>query len=219
MAAPTNRRPYGFDWQDWGRRDAYEVLERAQGQTGVSLLNVHVTGHSMGGHGTWHFAVNDPDGFASAAPSAGWISFDTYGGRPEGPLTQLWRAADRASLTLGLLPNLKTLPLYVLHGDEDDNVPPGQARRMQKALEDIATDATFHFEPGKGHWWNGDAAPGADCVDWLPIFEMFRRSRVPEAPEAIDVTFADLSLDDVHHWVQVDQPIQYGSPSRVKAGL
>jgi hypothetical protein len=24
--APTNRRPFGFDWQDWGRMDAYDVL-------------------------------------------------------------------------------------------------------------------------------------------------------------------------------------------------
>ena len=72
---------------------------RAQGSAEVDRRHVHVTGHSMGGHGTWHLAVNDPDGFASAAPSAGWTSFDTYGGRPEGPLTRLWHAADGASLT------------------------------------------------------------------------------------------------------------------------
>ena len=23
VVAPTNRRPFGFDWQDWGRLDAY----------------------------------------------------------------------------------------------------------------------------------------------------------------------------------------------------
>ena len=217
VVAPTNRRPFGFDWQDWGRRDAYEVIERAHWQMDVPRTNVHVTGHSMGGHGTWHLAANDPDGFASAAPSAGWISFDTYGGRPEGPLTPLWHAADRASLTLDLLPNLRTMPLYVLHGAEDDNVPPSEARRMQKELDGIVEDATFHFEPGKGHWWNGDAAAGADCVDWPPIFEMFRRARVPEVPEAIDVTFADLGLDYRHHWVEVQQPLQYGEPMRVRA--
>ena len=30
VVAPTNRRPYGFDWEDWGRLDAIEVLELAQ---------------------------------------------------------------------------------------------------------------------------------------------------------------------------------------------
>ena len=27
LVAPTNRRPYGFSWEDWGRMDALEVLE------------------------------------------------------------------------------------------------------------------------------------------------------------------------------------------------
>ena len=30
IIAPTNRRPFGFDWQDWGRADAYEVLAEAE---------------------------------------------------------------------------------------------------------------------------------------------------------------------------------------------
>ncbi len=32
IVAPTNRRRFGFDWQDWGRRDAYETL--ADGSSG-----------------------------------------------------------------------------------------------------------------------------------------------------------------------------------------
>ena len=30
IISPTNRRPYGFDWEDWGRWDAFEVLDLAQ---------------------------------------------------------------------------------------------------------------------------------------------------------------------------------------------
>ena len=26
IVCPTNRRPYGYDWEDWGRLDALEVL-------------------------------------------------------------------------------------------------------------------------------------------------------------------------------------------------
>ncbi|HDQ98831.1 MAG TPA: hypothetical protein ENN51_00890, partial [candidate division WOR-3 bacterium] len=32
VVAPTNRRPYGFDWQDWGRLDAVEVLDTILGR-------------------------------------------------------------------------------------------------------------------------------------------------------------------------------------------
>ncbi len=30
IVAPTNRRPYGFNWEDWGRLDALAVLAEAQ---------------------------------------------------------------------------------------------------------------------------------------------------------------------------------------------
>jgi hypothetical protein len=30
IVCPTNRRPYGFDWEDWGQMDAMEVLAIAQ---------------------------------------------------------------------------------------------------------------------------------------------------------------------------------------------
>jgi hypothetical protein len=32
LVAPTNRRPYGFDWESWGRLDALEVLALAEAQ-------------------------------------------------------------------------------------------------------------------------------------------------------------------------------------------
>ncbi|MEZ5975322.1 MAG: hypothetical protein R3E96_10910 [Planctomycetota bacterium] len=30
VVAATNRRPFGFDWEDWGRMDALEVLGLAE---------------------------------------------------------------------------------------------------------------------------------------------------------------------------------------------
>ena len=62
----------------------------------TSPLGVCLTGHSMGGHGTWHLAANDPDQFLAIAASAGWASFDTYpsGPRPDSALSSFWRGAD-----------------------------------------------------------------------------------------------------------------------------
>ncbi|TAJ20816.1 MAG: hypothetical protein EPO68_05800, partial [Planctomycetota bacterium] len=133
IIAPRNRRPYGFDWQDWGRIDAYEALDAARATLEFETEaerkapiehhparvvhppdeRVFVTGHSMGGHGTWHFAANDPDRVLAIAPSAGWCSFDTYGSRPQGELRELWRAADGASRTEDLVANLLGIPTYV----------------------------------------------------------------------------------------------------------
>src|SRR5262249_43843706 len=42
IVAPTNRRPYGFDWQDWGRTNAYEALGAAYRSIPQAL---YLTGH------------------------------------------------------------------------------------------------------------------------------------------------------------------------------
>ncbi|MHC4549352.1 MAG: carboxylesterase family protein [Planctomycetota bacterium] len=218
IVAPTNRRPFGFDWQDWGRRDAYEVLEHFLARAGGGRRPVYLTGHSMGGHGVWHLAANDPDGFVAIAPSAGWCSFDTYaGGRPAGERDDLWRGADGSSLTLDLLANLVQIPTLILHGAKDDNVPLSEAQRMEKALREAGGAPQVHYQPDAGHWWNGDAAQGVDCVDWPGIFELFRKSRKIEDPDLIDFTTADPGVDAVHHWVRIEQPLTYGQPSRVRA--
>jgi len=210
VVAPENRRAYGFDWQDWGRRDAYDVLALGLAESGVDRRRVHVTGHSMGGHGTWHMAANDADGFASCGPSAGWASFDSYGGRPEGELRSLWHAADGTSQTLALIDNLCQLPVYVLHGTADRNVPAREALTMMEALTEAGGTFEAHFEGGAGHWW------GNRCVDWPPLFEFFAANEIPAAPAAIDFTTVAPQVDAEHHWVRVEQPRRYGVPVRVR---
>jgi len=217
IVAPTNRRPFGFDWQDWGRRDAYEVLRLALGRSGVARERVALTGHSMGGHGTWHLAANDADGFAAIGPSAGWRSFDTYaGGRPAGELRELWHAADAASATEGLLANLARLPIYVLHGADDRTVPVAEARALEAALDELGADVASHYEDGAGHWWDAEG-PGVACVDWPPMVARFRRARIPREPDRLAFRSVDPSVDADHHWVRVDQPRQYGRAFAVTA--
>ncbi|MCP5020528.1 MAG: prolyl oligopeptidase family serine peptidase [bacterium] len=212
IVAPMNRRPFGFDWQDWGRRDAYDVLELAMDSSGVDPRYKYVSGHSMGGHGTWHLAANDLDGFAACAPSAGWVSFDSYGGRPQGELADLWQRADASSKTLDLIENLKQLPIYIVHGTADDNVPPTEAFSMMDALTKAAGSFDAHFEGGAGHWWGGR------CVDWPGIFDLFRSHSIPVDPAKIDFTTVDPSIDAEHHWIRVEQPQHYGDRLRVHGG-
>ena len=238
IVAPTNRRPFGFDWQDWGRLDAYETLEHALAWTGADAARVALTGHSMGGHGSWHLAVNDADRFVAVAPSAGWSSFDSYPGRPAGALAELWHAADGASDTPGLVANLVDTPVYVLHGDADDNVPASEGRALFEALVAAVAAARerglpviepqLHIQPAASHWWDGDASPGVDCVDWPPVFALFdgRPRRPPFDPTAegappaatrFEWTCVDPSIDRSHEWLSVIRPVEYGRPIHVDA--
>src|SRR5262249_53415508 len=110
IVAPTNRRPFGFDWEDWGRLDALEVLDAAGRVLEYDPARVYLTGHSMGGHGTWQLGVLFPDRFAAIGPSAGWIDFASYAGapRPENPTPteSIFLRAAATSSTLSMKANL-----------------------------------------------------------------------------------------------------------------
>lgn len=211
LVAPTNRRPFGFDWEDWGRLDALEVLGDAQRRLRHDPRRVVLTGHSMGGHGAWHLSVTYPDRFAAVGPSAGWISFQTYGSAAgqygaEGPIGELLARAGATSDTQALLHNLEPLGVYVLHGDQDDNVPVAQARRMLELLAPFHHDLHSHEEPGKKHWWDASDEPGASCVDWPPMFDLFARRSLPDPREVRRVQFATFSpaVSPRSSWVRVE---------------
>ncbi|MHC4990023.1 MAG: carboxylesterase family protein, partial [Planctomycetota bacterium] len=181
VVAPTNRRPFGFDWEDWGRLDALEVLGLAEGRYSTDPARTYLTGHSMGGHGTWNLGVQFPDRFAAIAPSAGWISFWSYTGAARydegGPIEQILTRASSPSDTLGLSRNYLQQGIYVLHGDRDDNVPVGQARIMREHLGGFHSNFAYYERPGAGHWW------GNQCMDWPPLFAFLQENRVPVAAD------------------------------------
>lgn len=204
LVAPTNRRPFGFDWEDWGRIDALEALAHARERWPIDPRQVYLTGHSMGGHGTWHLGVNYPDRWAAIAPSAGWGSFWDYGSRSDdSEAAAPFNRAVAASRTDTLVRNLAPLGVFVVHGTGDRNVPPRLARKMLERLSGFHTDVRSHFEPGAGHWWGRKRSRGADCVDWPGIWQLFRRRVIDPRPAKIDFHSADLSVSASCHWVEL----------------
>ena len=209
VVAPTNRRPFGFNWEDWGRLDALEVLDQAIEQLQIDPDRVYLTGHSMGGHGSWHLATLHPDRFAAVGPSAGWVSFWSY--RPDrstgadSPLAAMVARATLPSRTLQMSPNLAGLGVYVLHGGDDEVVSADEARAVLARLEEFHGDFTYHEQPGVGHWWDLSDAPGADCVAWAPMFDFFARHRRPANAEVRQIRFQTPSpgVNAWRHWVCV----------------
>jgi len=222
LVAATNRRPYGFDWEDIGRRDAMEVLEHARAQFQPDPTRIYATGHSMGGHGTWQMGSNFPSMFAAIAPSAGWISFNSYTGSPTFPDTAVGRVLTRAnspSDTLSRIDNFLTPEIFVLHGDADDNVPVTEARRMRELLIPKQARLRWKEVPGAGHWWDGSPEPGADAVDDADIWKTFAGARLPQTSDVRKVNFstADPGISSRSFWVTVNQSTVSFVPSRVVA--
>ncbi|MFQ5653199.1 MAG: prolyl oligopeptidase family serine peptidase [Planctomycetota bacterium] len=197
IVAPTNRRPYGFDWEDWGRIDAMEVLAIAGERLGTDPRATYLTGHSMGGHGVWQVAAHHPGRFAAIGPSAAWISFWSYTGAARyekaTPVEAILLRAASPSDTLALARNYAMHGVYILHGEKDDNVPAREAHRMVERLAAFHEDHRFHEQPGAGHWWDGSDALGTDCVDWAPMFDLFARRALPIPGAVRHVEFASAS--------------------------
>ncbi|TXE07918.1 prolyl oligopeptidase family serine peptidase [Gelidibacter salicanalis] len=204
LVAPTNRRPFGFAWEDWGRLDALEVLADAKTIYQPDESKIYLTGHSMGGHGTWYLGATYPDRFAAIAPCAGYpdllayrdgfsrtvlemtseqleergISIKTVERMKWEPVnTPLHNIIERAgtpSRTLKLERNYLQSGVYVLHGEKDNVVPTAIAREMRERLGKFHNDFTYYEYPDGTHWY------GNHSVDWQPIFDFFKQRTIPK---------------------------------------
>lgn len=202
LVCPTNRRPFGFDWEDWGMTDALEVLSHAHTHLPLIPGQYYLTGHSMGGHGTWMIAAKTPHLWTAIGPAAGWASFFTYASTPRiEPTTPAMEAIANAQRVSDLdfwLPNLKDMPVYVLHGDADETVPVEEARAIVESLRALGNEnVVLYEEPGQGHWYDTDPdTPGANCVDWPPMWEFMRTQSVRQGdgePEVQSQPFSSLA--------------------------
>ncbi len=213
VVAPTNRRRYGFDWQDWGKIDFFEVLEDVKKNFKIDTNRIYLTGHSMGGHGVWHIGLSHPDFFAAIAPSAGWTSFPLY--IPwflqrseifaEPDQIKFRDMVLRKDNTPLFLVNALNLPIYILHGGADDNVPPIQGRMMAQFLKELKYDFIYNEIEGKGHWWDIDSTPGVDCVDLKEMMDFLKEKVRNPYPDEIIFKTTDISHSNKAYWIRIDE--------------
>ncbi len=217
IVAPTNRRPFGFNWEEWGRMDALEVMANAKKIFPTDPAKTYLTGHSMGGHGSWFLGATYPDKFAVIGPAAGYA--DIIGYRRGGSDSLLFANAHYQMIYRGAMPG-RTLNLernylqsgvYVLHGDADMVVPVEQARMMRERLSKFHNNFTYHEQPGATHW-DGDHA-----MDWPPMFDFMKHNTIPAINEVKQIEFRTASpgVFATNYWVQVNQQIRHYEVSTV----
>ncbi len=219
VVAATNRRPYGFNWEEWGRLDALEVLEEARRVYQPDLSRTYLTGHSMGGHGSWFLGTTYPDKFAAVAPCAGYPDIAGYGyGRTDAQhnANKFYDAFARGAnggRVMTLAENLKQSGVYIYHGDSDKVVLPEQAHKMRALLGTFHNDFTYYEYPGGEHWF-GDIS-----VDWPPIFDFFRQRSIPynNEVEVIDFHTASPVISASDYWVRVEQQVKPFEFTNIKA--
>ncbi|WP_165041778.1 alpha/beta hydrolase-fold protein [Dysgonomonas sp. ZJ709] len=221
IIAATNRRPYGFNWEEWGRIDGLEVLEEAKRVFQPDKSKIYLTGHSMGGHGSWFLGTTYPDKFAAVAPCAGYPDIASYG-RGKGDAMHddnstydAFKRGGNGGRVVSLAKNLKQSGVYIFHGSADSVVSPSNARRMREVLGKFHPDFCYYEYPGGEHWF------GNHSVDWNPIFEFFSRHSIPEAKDVKEIDFhtASPAISPTDYWIKVEQQIKPFDFSNVQACL
>ncbi len=215
LVAPTNRRPRGFNWEDWGRIDALEVLALAKQRLQPDSQRIYLTGHSMGGHGTWFLGATYPDKWAAIAPAAGYPTLKGYGSAdgliPEKGRNELENVLLRASNqsdVIAYASNYKPLGVYVLHGDSDRTVSVEYARQMRRVLAAFHPNFSYYEYPGGSHWYSNES------VDWKPLFDYFQWHTRKVSTDVHDVDFmtANPAISASYYWAtiyQQEKPLEY----------
>jgi predicted peptidase len=123
-----------------GRLDA--VMAEIRDRYRIDESRIYLTGLSMGGYGTWDYAMARPGVFAAIAPICG-------GGQ-----------AHHACV-------LRDTPIWAFHGAKDTVVPVDRSREMVAALEQCGGDVHYTEYPDAGHdAWSETYANDA-FYEWL----------------------------------------------------
>ena len=125
------------------------LLDQVQSFYAVDPNRVSVTGFSMGGFGTWEFALRYPKLFSAIAPIAGGYIYQSSEIPPN-------------------ICALKDLPTWVFHGQMDTVVEPKQATDLVDALKQCGGNPRFTLYPDAGHaeTWT-EAYNDPELFPWL----------------------------------------------------
>lgn len=118
------------------------LLDETVAKHRVDKERIYCTGLSMGGFGTWSFAIKHPDLFAAIAPICG-------GGEPLN--------AKR----------ITHVPAWVFHGAKDDVVPLERSNEMVDALKKAGGTVEFTVYPEAGHDSWTETYDNSKLYDWI----------------------------------------------------
>jgi len=172
---PQSRADGTPGWHLDGGRAALAALERTEGEFSVDPRRVFLTGLSAGGNGSWVLASRHPDRFAAALIICGWIS--EFRGRTSGVLYPPVAPAGSADPFAAVALKVKSLPIWIVHGDADSVVSVDESRRMAAALKAIGANVQYTELAGVDHNAWDPAYGNADLIAWL-----LRQRRAPLVP-------------------------------------
>lgn len=118
------------------------LFDHAVSTYAVDPERIYVTGHSMGGRGTWLLAYKHPEKLAAIVPIS------------DAPLDDAWAR------------QVAKVPAWVFHGTKDDLEPFERTRQFVEALKKLGAEIKFTPLPDRDHYIL-DTYENQEIYDWL----------------------------------------------------
>lgn len=181
-----------------GHVDVLEVWEDVMRTLDVDRDRVYVSGHSMGGWGSYLLSVLYPDRFAAAMPVAGPVTQGAWFGCGFDDCYQGANGGDaRVQHTRRLLDNLRHVPLAIFQGAIDELVPTTGVTAQAQRLVELGYPHRYYLFPTYEHYTH----PIVD--EWIEgVRYMHRFSR--EADPARVTYIRDMPFERATETVQAD---------------
>lgn len=150
----------------WGdpamEAQAFRALEGAMKEFHGDPERLYLTGLSMGGYATWAFGYKYPDKFAALVPVCGGVIANRRFITPP-PWHPLSKApGDPYGETAR---NVKNIPVWAFHGEDDPVVPVTESRKLTDALKAAGGRVRYTEYPGVRHnswdraYWEEELLP------------------------------------------------------------
>jgi len=210
-------------YREIGERDVFEVIEAVKERYNIDEDRIYLTGHSMGGSGTWYLGLHKPDVWAAIAPlSAGTdyrLRMERLIAVGEEIPEWLWALINESS-PMYLVDNALNLPTFVSHGSDDKIVHVEHSRRIVAALKELGYTVEYDEVPGKGHTWGPSGRPwwGNECMDRPIISNFFHKYRRRRYPRKVHYKTNILRFNGAY-WVEIDEMDEIYRTARITAEI
>jgi poly(3-hydroxybutyrate) depolymerase len=128
QAPPFGRKPEPENLYELSEKDVMNVLGIMRKEFNVDPNRIYLMGHSMGGGGTIHLGIKNPDLFAALAPIAPAIFHKT----------------DE-------LEKIKQVPVILVQGDQDNLVKVERVRPFAEKMKELKMTYEYVEVPGGNH--------------------------------------------------------------------
>ena len=179
---------------DFGEADMFAAIEQVKHDYAIDPSRIYLFGSCSGGREALALAAKYPDRFAAVGLVSPEAEFKPVAPlRPTDPIAAVW---INQKTPLSNMANLVNIPVYDIHGDEDDHTPLEYSYALRDAAKKAGVDFHLDVVQGAGQW--------QFPVDPMKtIFKWFAQYRLKTNPDHVVLTTTQMRYNRAY-WAEIE---------------